>query len=134
MQFGMQGTVRDSLLDLEKLPSKHMGKISLLFKGNREKIPQKIAINADCEMVKEALGRVLRDGESFGGMSNSSLMYQVLKIPGNAEVFLRPLPPREIQLCLVVMEGLDEQGIREMASGFQEQTYSNWRLVLFARN
>ena len=85
-------------------------------------------------MVKEGLGRVLRDSEALGGMANRSLMYQVLKAPGNEEVFLRPLPPRDIQLCLVVMEGLDKKGLQEMASSFQEQTYHNWRLVLFAKD
>ena len=106
----------------------------MLLNANWEEIPHKIAINADCKMVRENLTGLLRNSSNLGELDNSSLMYQVLKIPGNAEVFLRPLPPRDIQLCLVVMEGLDEQGIREMASGFQEQTYSNWRLVLFARN
>ena len=75
---------------------------------------------------------IFKDNEKTG-LSKQSIMYQVLKAPGNEEVFLKPLPHRDIQLCLVVLEGLDKKGIREMASSFQEQTYHNWKLVLFAR-
>ena len=46
--FGMQGTVRESVIDLDRLPSKDRGKVDLLFKGNWEEIPQEIAINSNC--------------------------------------------------------------------------------------
>ena len=64
----MQGTARDAVIDLDRLPSKDRGKVDRLFKGNWKEMPQKIAINSNCETVKEALGRVLRDGETLGGL------------------------------------------------------------------
>ena len=128
----MQGTVRDSIIDLRRLPSKDRGKVDLLFKGNQEELSQEIAINVECKKVNNKLNEILRDTDNFGGFSKQSLMYKVLKAHGNEEVFLQPLPPRDIQLCLVVMEGLDRKGILEMASSYQEQNYHNWMLVLFA--
>lgn len=52
----MQGTVRDSIIDLRRLPSKDRGKVDLLFKGNQEELSQEIAINANCKRVMEKLG------------------------------------------------------------------------------
>ena len=91
-------------------------------------------INANCNEMKQKLAEIFENLEDFGGPSKQSIMSKILKTPGNEEIFLRPLPPRNIHLCLVVMEGLDKEGILEMASSYQEQTYHNWNIVLFARN
>ena len=57
--------------------------------------------------VEDYLGQLVRGTAKPEQLSNQSLLSQVLSAPGNKEVFLQPLPPREVELCLVVMEGLN---------------------------
>ena len=44
-----------------------------------------------------------------------------------------PLPPRNVELCLIVLEELDQKEIKEAAGQYQEQTYHNWKLLLFSK-
>lgn len=55
-QFGMQGTVGDFIIDIDKLAFSGMKSINLLFKKSWEEISQELVINANCNKVMDKLG------------------------------------------------------------------------------
>jgi hypothetical protein len=59
-----------------------------------------------------------------------SVMEKVLSAPGNKEIFVDRLPPRNIEVCLIIMENLTSAQIAVMRNAFDNQTYKNWKLVI----
>jgi len=51
-------------------------------------------------------------------------------VPGNKEVFLEELPQRNIELCLIIMDGLTKEQLIYTSTLFNHQTYRNWRLIM----
>ena len=115
-QFGMQGTVKELLVDLKKMFPDEKERTDFLFKKDWRKMPHEMAINADCEDVKNRLHKILTNVQTAGDISRQSAMFRVLNTPKNKEVFIQPLPPRNIELCLIVLEELDQKEIFEAAS------------------
>lgn len=60
--------------------------------------------NSATRMLQEELitGKV-----NSSNVSSNSYIYKILSAPGNKEVFLEPLPEKEVQLCIVFMDALE---------------------------
>ena len=63
-------------------------------------------------------------------LPDNSLLKKVLSAPRNKEVFIDPLPNRDIQMCLIIMKELTKEQIKFTRNIFQKQTYQNWKLVI----
>ena len=67
-------------------------------------------------------------------VKNNSILEKVLKVPGNKEIFYEELPPRNISLCLIIIDDLDLKQVELASQLYREQTFTNWKMIVFVEN
>jgi hypothetical protein len=76
---------------------------------------------------------LLHTSEPLVDYQPDSLIERVLSTPGNREVFMRANPERHIELCLIMLDELDAPLPSKLANFAVNQTFENWRQVMFLK-
>lgn len=66
-------------------------------------------------------------------LHEKSLLYQLLSVPANERIFLKPLPKRLIEMCVVFADGLEKDEAEKAKDLFMRQSYANKQLVIFTK-
>ena len=61
-------------------------------------------------------------------ISRQSLLYRVISVPGNKEIYLETTPKKNIELCLIIMDSLKDEDIEETTANINSQTFTKWKL------
>lgn len=56
------------------------------------------------EAIRNLLGSILREHKHQNTVEKGSIMYKILDVKGNREVFLQDLPPRKLSICVITLD------------------------------